>query len=62
MSVDVVVSVVLQGGVLWSLFVLYTSELFLIVGNHIVDHADDNTIYIVIHRPILRSQVILCAR
>ena len=47
-SVDVV-SGVTQGSVLGSLlFILYTSELFHIVGNHIVGYADDTTVYSVI--------------
>ena len=46
-SVDVV-SKVPQGSVLGPLlFILYTSELFLIVGNHMVTYADDTTTYAV---------------
>ena len=33
------------------LFILYISELFHIVGNHIVGYAEDTTIYAVIPRP-----------
>ena len=39
------------------LFLLYPSELLPIVGNHIVDYADDTTIYAVIPRPLSRPQV-----
>ena len=39
------------------LFVLYTSELFHIVGSHIVSNADDITIYAIVHRPLSRPQV-----
>ena len=53
----VVVSVVPQGTVLGPLlYILYTSEFFLIVGNHIVGYADDTTIYAVIPRPLARPQ------
>ena len=53
-----VVSGVPQGSILRAiLFILYTSELFHIVGNHIVGYEDDTTIYTVIHGPLLRSQV-----
>ena len=42
-----VVSGVHQGSVLEQLlFMLYTSELLHIVGNHMVGYADDTTIYI----------------
>ena len=52
------VSGVSQGSVLGPLlFILYTSELFHIVGNHIVEYADDTTIYAVICEPLLRPQV-----
>ena len=37
---------------------LYTSEILRIVGNNIVEYADDTTIFAVIRRPILRFQVI----
>ena len=40
------------------LFILCTFEFFGIVGNHIVDYADDSTIYTVIPRSPLRPQVI----
>ena len=39
------------------LFILYTSELFRIVGNHMVGYAVDTTIYVVISRPLSRPQV-----
>ena len=39
------------------LFILYTSELFYIVGKHIVGYEDDNTIYAVIRMPPSRLQV-----
>ena len=39
------------------LFILYISELFHIVGNYIVGHANDTTIYAVIPRPLSRPQV-----
>ena len=56
-SVDVV-SGVSQGSVLGPLlFILFTSELFLNVGNHITGHADDTTIYAVISRPLSYAQV-----
>ena len=46
-----VVSGVPQSNVLRSLlFILYTSELFYIVGNHTVSYANDITIYAVIRR------------
>ena len=51
MSVDVVPGIP-QGSILEPLlFILYTSELFHTVGNHIVGFADDTTIYTVIPRP-----------
>ena len=40
------------------LFVLYTSQLFHIVNNHMVNHADDTAIYAFIPRPLSRHQVI----
>ena len=44
------ISAVPKGSVLGTLlFILYTSELFQIVGNHIVGYADDTTIYAVFH-------------
>ena len=50
-----VVSGVPQGSILGSLlFILYISELFHIVGNHIMGYADDTTIYAVILRPLSR--------
>ena len=50
-SIDVA-SGVPQGSVLEPLlFILYTFELFHIVGNHIVGYANDTTIYAVIPRP-----------
>ena len=56
-SVDVV-SGVPQGSVLGPLlFTLYSSELFHIVGNHIVGYADDTMIYAVIPRPLSHPQV-----
>ena len=39
-------------------FILYTSELFYIVGNHMAIYSDDTTIYAVIPRLRLRPQVI----
>ena len=54
----VVVQGVPQGSVLGPLlFILYTSKLFPIIGNHIVVSADETTIYAVIHRPLSRPQV-----
>ena len=48
----------IKGRVLWLLlFILYTSELLHIVGNHIVGYADDATIYAIISRPFSLSQV-----
>ena len=52
------ISGVSQGTVLEPLlFILYTSELFHIVGNHTVGYADDTTNCAVIPRPISRPQV-----
>ena len=57
-SVDVV-SGVPQCRALGSLLIiLYTFELFSIVGNHIVGYADDTTIYPVISRPLSCPQVL----
>ena len=39
------------------LFILFTSKLIHIVGNHIVGYADHNTAYMVIHRPLSRPEV-----
>ena len=51
-SVDVV-SGVTQGSVLGPLlFILYTSKLLHIIGNHIVRYADDTTIYAAIPGPL----------
>ena len=56
-SVDVV-SGMPQGSVLGPLlFMLYTSKLFHIIGNHMVGYADDIMIYAVILRPLSRAQV-----
>ena len=52
-----VVSTMLQASALGQLFILYTSELFNIVGNHIVGYVDATTIYAVIPRPFSRPQV-----
>ena len=46
-SVDVVLGVP-HGSVLGPLFILYTSEFFHIVGNHIVGGVDDTMIYAVL--------------
>ena len=40
------------------LFIFYNSELFHIVGNHIVGYADDTTIYAIIPRQLSHPQVI----
>ena len=40
------------------LFILYTSELFYIVENHIAGYADGTSIHAVIPRPLSRPQVI----
>ena len=39
------------------LFILYTFELFYIVGNHVLGYADGTMIYAVIPRPLSRPQV-----
>ena len=53
-----VVSKMPQGSALGTfLFILFTFELFRIVGNHIVGNADDITTYAVIYRPLSRPQV-----
>ena len=55
----VVISVVPQCSVLGALlFILYFSELFHIVGSHILGNANDTIIYADIHRPLLRLKVI----
>ena len=55
MSFDAV-SGVTQSGVLGpSLSILYTSELFHIIGNHIVGCENDTTIYAALPRPLLRQ-------
>ena len=57
MSVDVV-SGVPQGSILETLlFILYTTELFHIVENHMVGYADVATICTVIPRPLSHPQV-----
>ena len=54
-----VVSEVPQGSVLGRmLFISYASDLFHIVGNHIVGRAKDTTIYAVVPRPLSRPQVL----
>ena len=53
-----VVSGVNKGSVLGQLFIMYTSELFRIVGNHIVGYADDTTTYAVNSRLLSRPQEI----
>ena len=40
------------------LLILYTSEFFYIVGNHIVRYTDDTAMYAVIPRPLSLPQVI----
>ena len=53
-----VVSGVPQGSVLGSLlFILYTSEIFHIIGNRIVSYTDDTTTYAIIRGPLLRPQM-----
>ena len=50
-----VVSGVPQVSVLWLLlYILYTSEFFRIVGNHIVGYANHTTIYAVVPRRIFK--------
>ena len=41
------------------LFMLHTSQLFHIVGNHIVGYTDDTTIYAVIPKPLSHPQVMI---
>ena len=56
-SADVVLEVPV-GSVLGPLlFILYTSELFHIVGNHMVGYANGTTIYAVFPKPLSGSQV-----
>ena len=56
---DDMVSKVPQGSILEPLlFILYTSELFHIVGNYMVGYEDDTTMHAVIPRPVSRPQVI----
>ena len=49
-SVDVISGVSLAAVLRPLLFILYISDLFHNVGNHIVDYANDTTIYAVIIR------------
>ena len=52
------VSRVTQSSVLEPLqLILYTSDLFHTVGNHIVDYVDDTTIYAIIARPLSHPKV-----
>ena len=56
-SVDEVLGVA-QGIVLEQLlFILFISDLFNTVGNHIVGYVDDPTSYVAIPRPLLCPQV-----
>ena len=55
-SAEVVFGVT-QGNVLGLLFILYTSEIFHIIGNLVVGYADDTTFYAVIPRPLSCLQV-----
>ena len=56
-SVDVVLGRA-QGNVLEPLLsILYTSELFYIVGNHILSCAEDTTNYAIIPKPLSRPPV-----
>ena len=51
-------SMLLQGDVSGPLlFILYSSELFPIIGNHMVSYAHDTMIYAVIPRQLSRRQV-----
>ena len=52
MSVDVVLGVPEVSFYGQLLFIFYTSELFHIVANHILDYADATTIYAVIPKPL----------
>ena len=56
-SVDVVSGVVQSSVLVPLLFIWYTSELFYIVGNHMVGYAHNTTIYAVIPRLLSRPQV-----
>ena len=58
-SVDVV-SGVFQVSVFEPLlFIVYTSELFHLVGNHTVGYANNTTIYAIIPRALSRPQVMI---
>ena len=57
-SIDVVSGVTQSKNLRPLLFILYTSELINIVGNHIVGYADDTTIYAVISKPLSCHQVL----
>ena len=53
-----VVSEVPQGSVFGSLlFLLYTSELFSILENKLIDYADDSTLVVVVPSPVVRVAV-----
>ena len=56
MSVNVVSGVVQSNVFGPLLFILYTSELFHIIGSHMVNYSDDTAIYALILRPLSRSQ------